>query len=238
MPKKNLLFVLALVFMLAIGASSTSAQDVTELTIWWAQWAPADFLQQIGNEYEEETGIAVTVVQTPWGDFYNRVGTEWAAQGTSFDLIVGDSQWVGQAVTQGHYVDMTEFMTSTGIADTVTPATLRYYGEYPQGSGNYYAYPTEGDANGWAYRRDLFEDPEEMAAFEEQYGYPLDVPATWDQLRDIAAFFTRPDEGLYGVGVYTQHDCDAITMSYENVLFSYGADWRSEERRVGKEGRS
>ena len=232
MPKKNLLFVLALVFMLAIGASSTSAQDVTELTIWWAQWAPADFLQQIGNEYEEETGIAVTVVQTPWGDFYNRVGTEWAAQGTSFDMIVGDSQWVGQAVTQGHYVDMTEFMTSTGIADTVTPATLRYYGEYPQGSGNYYAYPTEGDANGWAYRRDLFEDPEEMAAFEEQYGYPLDVPETWDQLRDIAEFFTRPDEGLYGVGVYTQDDYDAITMGYENVLFSYGADWKDEDNNV------
>lgn len=232
MPKKNLLFVLALVFMLAIGASSTSAQDVTELTIWWAQWAPADFLQQIGNEYEEETGIAVTVVQTPWGDFYNRVGTEWAAQGTSFDMIVGDSQWVGQAVTQGHYVDMTEFMTSTGIADTVTPATLRYYGEYPQGSGNYYAYPTEGDANGWAYRRDLFEDPEEMAAFEEQYGYPLDVPETWDQLRDIAEFFTRPDEGLYGVGVYTQDDYDAITMGYENVLFSYGADWKDENNNV------
>jgi multiple sugar transport system substrate-binding protein len=232
MPKKNLLFALVLVIVLAVSASSTFAQDITELTIWWAQWSPADFLQQIGNEYQEATGIAVTVVQTPWGDFYNRVGTEWAAQGTSFDMIVGDSQWVGQAVTQGHYVDMTEFMTSTGIADTVTPATLQYYGEYPQGSGNYYAYPTEGDANGWAYRRDLFEDPEEMAAFEEAYGYPLAVPETWEQLRDIAEFFTRPDDGIYGVGVYTQDDYDAITMGYENVLFSFGADWKDEDNNV------
>ncbi len=232
MFRKRLLLIGVLMMVLVVSVGSTFAQDVTELTIWWAQWAPADYLQQIGNEYEEATGIAVNVVQTPWGDYYTRVGTEWAAQGTSYDMIVGDSQWVGQGVTQGHYVDMTEFMTSTGIADTVTPATLQYYGEYPQGSGNYYAYPTEGDANGWAYRTDLFENPDEMAAFEAAYGYPLAVPETWDQLRDIAEFFTRPDDGLYGIGVYTQDDYDAITMGFENVMFSYGADWKDADNNV------
>lgn len=229
--KLGILFVLfSLLFVLSV--SVIGAQDVTELTIWWAQWSPADFLQQIGNDYEAETGIKVTVVQTPWGDYYNRVGTEWAAQGTSFDMIVGDSQWVGQGVVQGHYVDLTEFMVSNGIDKTVTPATLQYYGEYPQGSGNYYAYPTEGDANGWAYRKDLFEDADNMAAFEAAYGYPLAVPQTWDELRDIAEFFTRPDDGLYGVAVYTQDDYDAIVMGYENVLFSFGADWKDAENNV------
>lgn len=232
MFKKRLFLIGVLLMVLITSVGSTFAQDVSELTIWWAQWAPADYLQQIGNEYEEATGIKVNVVQTPWGDYYTRVGTEWAAQGTSYDMIVGDSQWVGQGVTQGHYVDMTEFMTSTGIADTVTPATLQYYGEYPHGSGNYYAYPTEGDANGWAYRTDLFENPDEMAAFEAAYGYPLAVPQTWEELRDIAEFFTRPDDGLYGIGVYTQDDYDAITMGYENIMFSYGADWKDADNNV------
>ncbi|MCA0454642.1 MAG: extracellular solute-binding protein [Chloroflexi bacterium] len=214
------------------GAATASAQGVTELTIWWAQWDPANYLQQIGNDYEAATGIKVNVVQTPWGDFYTRVGTEWAAKGTSYDLIVGDSQWVGQGVTQGHYVDLTEFMTSGGIDKTVTPATLQYYGEYPAGSGKYYAYPTEGDANGWAYRKDLFENPDEMAAFEAKYGYPLAVPETWVQLRDIAEFFTRPDDGLYGVNVYTQKDYDAITMGFENAFFSYGCNWQDDTNNV------
>jgi multiple sugar transport system substrate-binding protein len=123
---------------------------------------------------------------------------------------------------------MTDFLTSNGIDTTVTPATLRYYAEYPTGSGSYYAYPLEGDANGWAYRKDLFENPDEMAAFEEQYGYPLAVPTTWEQLMEIAKFFTRPDEGLYGAAIYTQLDYDALTMGFENVLFSYGADWKDE----------
>jgi multiple sugar transport system substrate-binding protein len=116
--------------------------------------------------------------------------------------------------------------------ETVTPATLQYYGEYPTGSGSYWAYPTEGDANGWAYRKDLFEDPDEMAAFEAEYGYALAPPETYEQLMDIANFFTRPDDGLYGVGIYTQADYDALTMGVENVLFSWGANWQDANNNV------
>ncbi|MCI0712482.1 MAG: extracellular solute-binding protein [Chloroflexi bacterium] len=228
-----------LLAVLFVGFSGNSAQPVadaqdgvTELTIWWAEWDPANYLQQVGNNYEEETGISVTVVQEPWGSYFDRVAAEWAARGDSYDMVVGDSQWLGQGVEEGHYLDLTEFMTSEGLAETVTPATLQYYGEYPAGTGQYYAYPTEGDANGWAYRKDLFENPDEMAAFEEAYGYALAVPETWEQLRDIAEFFTRPDDGLYGVGVYTQIDYDAITMGFENVLFSYGVDWADENNNV------
>jgi multiple sugar transport system substrate-binding protein len=227
MKKFSLLLALMAVLALMTGVT-VRAQDVTELTIWWAEWDPANYLDQLVDDYATETGITVNVVQTPWGSYFDRVAAEWAAQGTAFDMVVGDSQWIGQAVTQGHYVDLTEFMNSNGITETVTPATLQYYGEYPSGSGSYYAYPTEGDANGWAYRKDLFENPDEMAAFEAAYGYPLAVPTTWAQLRDIAEFFTRPDDGLYGVGVYTQIDYDAITMGFQNVFFSYGGDWYDE----------
>lgn len=209
-----------------------AASGVTELNILWAQWDPADFLQQIGNMYEEETGIKVNVIQEPWGSFGDLFFTEMAAQGTSYDMVVGDSQWLGQGATQGHYLELTDFMVNEGIADTVTEATLTYYGEYPTNSGRYWAYPTEGDANGWAYRKDLFEDPEEMAAFEEEYGYPLAPPETYMQLMDIANFFTRPDDGLYGVAIYTQADYDALTMGVQNTLFSWGASWQDENNNV------
>ena len=230
--KSKALFLLVIVALLAVGSVATVSAQVEELTIWWAEWDPANFLQQVANEYEEETGIAVRVVQEPWGSFYNVVTAEWAAQGDAYDMVVGDSQWLGQGVEEGHYIDMTDFLVDSGIADTVTAATLTYYGEYPTGSGSYYAYPTEGDANGFAYRMDLFEDETNMADFEATYGYALDVPATWAELRDIAEFFTGREEGLYGVGIYTQDDYDAITMGFENVLFSYGGDWKDEDNNV------
>jgi multiple sugar transport system substrate-binding protein len=208
------------------AAEEPAAEGVTELNILWAQWDPADYLQQVGNIYEEETGIKVNIIQEPWGSFGDVFFTEMAAQGDAWDGVIGDSQWLGQGATQGHYLDMTDFLVSEGIADSVTPATLTYYGEYPTGSGTYWGFPTEGDADGWAYRADLFEDPDEMAAFESEYGYPLAPPETYDELMDIANFFTRPDEGLYGVAIYTQKDYDAITMGVENTMFSWGGEWQ------------
>lgn len=233
MPIKSrgLLLLLIIALTLATSATLVSAQ-VTELTILWAEWDPANYLQQIGNDYEAETGIKVNVIQEPWGSFYDRMAAEWAARGTSYDMVVGDSQWLGQAVEQGHYLELTDFFVENGIQDTVTPATLRFYGEYPADSGRFWAYPTEGDAVGWAYRKDLFEDEQNKADFEAQYGYPLAVPETWAELRDIAEFFTRPDEGLYGVGVYTQIDYDGLTMGYQNVMFSWGVDWTGPDGEV------
>jgi len=234
------LLALALLVSACGGAATTAAPQpteppkpaVSELNIIWAQWDPADYLQQVGNLYEKETGIKVTVVQEPWGSFGDRFFTEMAAKGTSWDMVVGDSQWLGQASTQGHYVEMTDFLNSEGIADTVTEATLTYYGEYPTGSGKYWAFPTEGDADGWAYRKDLFEDPAEQAAFKEEYGYDLAVPTDYNQLKDIATFFTRPDEDLYGLGIYTQKDYDAMTMGVENTMFAWGATWQDANNNV------
>jgi multiple sugar transport system substrate-binding protein len=209
-----------------------AAPAVRELNILWAQWDPADYLQQVGNVYEQQTGIKVNIVQESWATFGDRFFTEMAAGGTAWDMVIGDSQWLGQGAVQGHYVDITDFLVGEGIDKTVTPATLTYYGEYPPGSGRYFAYPTEGDADGWAYRKDLFEDPQNMADFEAEYGYPLDVPQNYDQLMDIAKFFTRPSEGLYGLAIYTQKDYDAITMGVENTMFSWGAEWQDENFNV------
>lgn len=212
--------------------TSTPATPISELNILWARWDPADYLQVIGEMYEAETGISVNVIQEPWGSFGDRFFTELAYHGNSWDMVAGDSQWLGQAATQGHYVELTDLLVGEEIASTVSSASLIFQGEYPLGSGRYWAYPTYNDPIGWAYRRDLFADPYEKATFEELHGYPLAVPRTYEQLMDIAEFFTRPEEGLYGIGIYTQIDYDALSKGFGNALFSWGADWRDENNEV------
>ncbi len=114
--------------------AAPAAGTIKELKILWAQWDPADYLQQVGKMYEKETGIKVTIVQEPWGSFGDRFFAEMAAKGTAWDMVVGDSQWLGQGATQGHYLELTDFMKSNGIDKSVTKATLTYYGEYPANS--------------------------------------------------------------------------------------------------------
>jgi ABC-type glycerol-3-phosphate transport system substrate-binding protein len=134
---KKTLFGLTLLLVMVLAACAPAATEapaeeapgeeapaeempaVEELNIMWAQWDPADYLQQIGNMYEEETGIKVNVIQEPWDSFLTRFSTEMAANGDSWDMVVGDSQWLGQGSTEGWYVDMTDFLVGEGIADTV-----------------------------------------------------------------------------------------------------------------------
>lgn len=48
------------------------------------------------------------------------------------------------------------------------------------------------------YRKDLFEDPEEKRRYAERYGQDLRVPANWEEFRQVARFFHRPEQQLYG----------------------------------------
>jgi len=228
---KRLSIVLSTLVLL-LAATTAFAAPVKNLSILWAQWDPADYLQQLGNEYQKATGIAVKIVQEPWGSFGDRFQIAMAAKGTEWDMVIGDSQWLGTGATSGQYVDLTNFMNSNNLTKSVTPATLKFYGEYPANSGKYWAFPTEGDACGFAYRTDLFNDPAEKAAFQKKYGYALAAPKTWAQFRDAAEFFTRPDKGIWGAAIYTQKDYDALTMGVETTLFSWGVDWQDKNNNV------
>ncbi len=83
------------------------------------------------------------------------------------------------------------------------------------------------------YRQDLFDDPKEKAAFKAKYGYDLALPETYSQLRDIAEFFTRPDQKLFGVGLYGSEDYDACTSAYLNLFWSFGAElWNPKTNKA------
>jgi multiple sugar transport system substrate-binding protein len=208
----------------ALSFMAGTAAKAQELTIFWAEWDPANYLQELVNEYTAETGVTVTVETTPWSDFQTKAFTEFNAKGDAYDMVVGDSQWLGAGSTGGHYLDLTQWIKDHGVLDSMAPATMVAYSEYPKASGQYWSVPAEGDATGWAYRKDWFEDPAEMAAFKAKYGYDLAVPETWAQLRDIAEFFHRPDQNRYGIAIYTDNSYDALVMGYENTLFGYGGE--------------
>ncbi|TIU26440.1 MAG: carbohydrate ABC transporter substrate-binding protein, partial [Mesorhizobium sp.] len=221
--RKTMTSMLAGIGLVLACGTSVYAQD-KELTIFWAEWDPANYLQELVNLYEAESGVKVTVETTPWPDFQTKAFTEFNAKGSAYDMVVGDSQWIGAASEAGHYVDLTDFFNKHNLKEVMAPATVKYYAEYPSNSGKYWSIPAEGDAVGWSYRKDWFEDPKEMEAFKAKYGYDLGVPKDWKQLRDIAEFFHRPDEKRYGVAIYTDNSYDALVMGVENAIFSFGGE--------------
>jgi multiple sugar transport system substrate-binding protein len=62
-------------------ALSTASYAQEKLTILWAQWDPANYLQELVKDYQKETGVEVVVETTPWPDFQTKAFTEWNAHG-------------------------------------------------------------------------------------------------------------------------------------------------------------
>ena len=72
-------------------------------------------------------------------------------------------------------------------ADVLAP----FWELYCKFDGKVYALPIDGDVHMLMYRKDLFNHPEEKAAFKAKYGKELMPPKTWDDWLQIGAFFTR-----------------------------------------------
>ena len=89
---------------------------------------------------------------------------------------------------------------------------------------SFYGLPANQDAYGLTYRKDLFEDPKEKEAFKAKYGRDLAVPQTYQEAKEVAEFFTRPDQGLYGWGQMGGRDYDFATTASNSFLWSFGGE--------------
>ncbi|MFY7952763.1 MAG: ABC transporter substrate-binding protein, partial [Armatimonadaceae bacterium] len=211
-------------------AETGGAGGKEKLIIFWADWEPAKQLATLVKEYPDAD---VEVKTVPWSSYESDVKKVWTSQnGDAFDMVVGDSQWLGAGAEGGHYVELSDW-AKTGIpmAD-IEEAAIKNYGEYPAGSGKLYAVPAESDCIGFAYRKDLFEDPKNKEAFKAKYGKDLAVPATWDDFQKVAEFFTKADGSMYGAALFYSKDYDGATMGFDQVLWSFGGQLNDGNGKV------
>jgi multiple sugar transport system substrate-binding protein len=224
-----LLLLTAPTLLAACSGKDSSADEIRPVTVWWFQWAPAAGLQELANDFKTETGIEVVVRQIPLNSYQDQVFQEFAADETQFDIVIGDSQWIGRGAVKGLYEELTTWLPTVVDLKTIHARAARYLCEYPEKSGRWYAAPCETDAIGLAYRKDWFEDEAEKKAFEERFGRELAVPATWAEFRDVAQFFQRPDEQRYGCVFPTGRAYDDLTMGFQNLLWAFGGKWHAED---------
>jgi len=221
------------------GFSGASAQT-GELTLCWAAWDPANALVELSKDFTAETGINMKFEFVPWTSYADRFLNELNSQGSLCDLIIGDSQWIGGAAENGHYVKLNDFFEKEGISmDDFLPATVEAYSTWPKGTDNYWALPAMGDALGWVYRKDWFEKPEIQAEFKEKHGRDLAPPKTWAELLEVAKFFQgREIDGktVYGAAIFTERGSEGITMGVTAALYTHGFKYETEPGSYNMEG--
>lgn len=206
------------------------------LTFVWHAGDRAELLLRLSKEYTRQTGIEVRAILPPLSDdYYRRIADEFYKKGSAFDLCIFDSQSLSEFASNDDVLllnDLIRHSSKISVAD-FDSAALKLYAEYPENSGNIYGLPINQDCMGLVYRKDLFEDPDEKRSFKQKFGYDLKVPETYDQLKDIADFFTRPTQNLYGIALYGSEDYDACTSAFNNILWSFGAElWNPASGRA------
>ncbi|MBN1167908.1 MAG: extracellular solute-binding protein [Methanospirillaceae archaeon] len=173
--------------------------------------------------YTEKTGITVEIVTTEKESF----GVEFSIledESAGYDLIIMNQSDMAFLAKKGYICRLDGFMDGSDLNRTLFEwPPLMQYGEYPAGSSQLYALPFDPDVLGIVYRQDLFSDPDEQRAFINKYGYDLDKPGTYQNLSDIAEFFTRPKDGLYGIAFPGSEE--GISLFAGCVLLSFGGEF-------------
>lgn len=161
-------------------------------------------LYEIRQEFEAATGATLTIVEEPLDEHFAALITDLTTGGGEYDASIAGAWWIGDLVSQEFILSYDQFYDDPRfpkweLGDVQpAPRTLLEY------DGKLYMVANDHDGQVMYYRRDLLADAQHQADFQATYGYPLDVPQTWAQFRDVAEYFDgkdlngdgTPDDGI------------------------------------------
>lgn len=151
-------------------------------------------VEMFKGEWEAATGGKVELVTAPWGEMYTKMMTSLTLGTGSFDLLIHPAAWQPDFVPflvpldGSVYPELNVFTDVRLDWNDILPV---YRERIASWAGKPYSVPLDGDLHIYYYRKDCIENFEYQKAFYAKYGYPLRPPITWQEVRDIAEFFTR-----------------------------------------------
>lgn len=245
--KKRLLFVSALLVLgLLIGGtlfakgqaeSSSAGKSISVLVL---QGSAMDTMQAMLPEFEKQSGITVNWAAAPYDSMHQKQVADFAAHSGRYDVDMSDNPWLAEYAPAGWLLNLNPLLQKTNFkfnSDSSTPfppkvgkfPTITYddfitsvLNDYGNWGGNIYALPWMLGAQLLYYRESLFNDAANQAAFQKEFGYPLAVPKTWQQLRDVAQFFSK-QPNMAGL-TWSGYKGNEAENNFEEVLWAMGGD--------------
>ena len=209
------------------------------------QQTPTVALSNQLGEFEELTGIKVNLEMAPFDNVVQKITLAMQSESEDYDVIAVPYQFLGNLAVNGFIQSLEPFMNNTDLSIIPDYDAADIIEGMWDASGKWentvYGVPANSCIMFFAYRKDLFENPDEQAAFRAKYGYELEVPTDWDTYRDIAQFFTRKsgetlagetlNQDFYGVSMSGKRH-DATTCEWLNYAWSFGGDIFDEEGNI------
>lgn len=169
--------------------------------------------------FESLTGIKVTMDLIASNTVATKTLTDQMAGG-SYDLYTVDEPFIPRLAPFFIRRDQWPSWDKIPSADVASQQFLTAAVAGTKFRGTSYGMPVSSNVYLYTYRKDLWNDPKEAAAFKQRYGYPLQAPQTTQHLRDMAEFFTRPPQ-MYGFAPFTKKS-EGTTVEAIWILSTFG----------------
>jgi multiple sugar transport system substrate-binding protein len=155
------------------------------------------------GRFEAAAGISVDILRRDHAGVLKETRELSGGSQATYDLLIVPSRFIGALVERGYVQPIDGFLNDSSLFDPrlFDPQTDVFPGWWSEVSwyrGHPYGYPFQLRPMSLWYREDLFDDEDESVAFERRYGRPLALPGNPSDLEQVAEFFHRPQEGLYG----------------------------------------
>jgi multiple sugar transport system substrate-binding protein len=212
---------------------------------------PSRYVQEVlAPQFTEATGINVEFEVTSWDEMYNKAIQDMEANTGIYDFVYIEQDIIYTYLAQEFLTNLTQMMADNpelASPDFDVSKFTSFIDNFkdPE-TGDVYGVPMEAFVKIYLYRKDLFENPEIQAAFQEQYGYELAPATTHQQHRDIAEFFTQYGEenGMELWGTTVQGHSGHASSTYEFFetiaptfgVYNWGVDlesWKACEANGG-----
>jgi len=182
---------------------------------------------ELWSKYVPEINVELVTMGTE-PDVYTKAMSEAVTKTGAYDIITIFSTWLGDMVEAGLAKDLTEYFNKYDPGYTGPCAPIEPLGSYVTlYKGRRYALDIDSDVFTLTYRKDLLNDPKYKEEFKAMYGYDLKVPDTWEEVINIAEFFTNlkltsPRGGkVWGAYFYVE-PAFAAYITWTNIFLEAG----------------
>ncbi|MGE6353471.1 extracellular solute-binding protein [Flavobacterium sp. NPDC079362] len=164
-------------------------------------------------------------------DLYEETITNQGLKNGKWDIAHLNTDWIFDAANEKAVLDLTSSINHNPPQD------------YPEGwsqsllnlqqvNNGIYGLPFHDGPECLIFRKDLFENNIEKENFKKQLGYELNPPKTWQQFVEIATFFNRPEQNLYGCIFANYPDGHNMVFDFCLQLWTRGESLLNDQNQI------